>query len=226
MHEASKTKALWSESELKILEGCGIDIGSGDDPITDSVVKFDAADGDANKITEYVHEQFDFVFSSHCLEHMDDPAAALQQWWQLVKPGGYLVFLVPDEDLYEQGYWPSLFNGGHKATFTLSKRSSWSPRSYSMGQLVCELANTEFYCFELQDHGYSRRLLNHGCYSRKTAIRGLMILAKVKAVCRRLGVKTDLKFVTTALRLPYDQTATGALAQIQVIVKKVGPSNQ
>ena len=48
---------------------------------------------------------FDFVFSSHCLEHMQDPVKcpSLRDWWQLVRPGGVLIVIVPDEDLYEQG---------------------------------------------------------------------------------------------------------------------------
>jgi hypothetical protein len=45
---------------------------------------------------------------------MHDPEAALRQWWALVRPGGYLVVVVPHEDLYEQGMWPSAFNSDHK----------------------------------------------------------------------------------------------------------------
>ena len=65
------------------------------------------------------HLAYDAVCSSHCLEHMRDVPAALTQWWALVRKGGYLVLVVPDEDLYEQGGWPSLFNSDHKATFRI-----------------------------------------------------------------------------------------------------------
>ena len=51
---------------------------------------------------------------------MRDVPQALEQWWQLVKPGGAMVIVVPDEDLYEQGAWPSLFNRDHSATFRLN----------------------------------------------------------------------------------------------------------
>ncbi len=67
----------------------------------------------------YVKRQYDFVFASHVLEHMD-PRAALEDWLSLVRPGG-LIVLVPDEDLYEQGHVPSLFNDDHKHTFTISE---------------------------------------------------------------------------------------------------------
>ena len=52
---------------------------------------------------------------------MRDPRSAIAQWWGLVKPGGVLFVIVPDEDLYEQGFWPSRFNCDHKWTFTIAK---------------------------------------------------------------------------------------------------------
>ena len=45
-------------------------------------------------------ESQDFVFSSHLLEHIDDYAAALKEWWRVIKPGGYLVLYLPHKDLY------------------------------------------------------------------------------------------------------------------------------
>jgi hypothetical protein len=58
---------------------------------------------------------------------MANPESALSQWWSLVKPGGYLIVVVPHEDLYEQGIWPSRFNSDHKATFQLGAVSKFSP---------------------------------------------------------------------------------------------------
>jgi SAM-dependent methyltransferase len=37
----------------------------------------------------------DFVFSSHVLEHMPDMIRALREWNRVVKPGGYVVMIVP-----------------------------------------------------------------------------------------------------------------------------------
>ncbi|MDR2457772.1 MAG: class I SAM-dependent methyltransferase, partial [Clostridiales Family XIII bacterium] len=121
MNEASKTKKKFGQLEQKIFKGEGIDIGCGGDPIYPDAQAFDKEDGDANNISKYVKKQFDYVFSSHCLEHMLDPYHALNEWWKLVKPGGYLFVVVPDEDLYEQGQWPSQYNKDHKYTFTIYK---------------------------------------------------------------------------------------------------------
>src|SRR4051812_22293266 len=101
MRETSKTLRLLSETELRALSGRGLDIGCGDDPVRPDVERFDIEQGDANRITSFITdlESFDYVFSSHCLEHMHDPRSAIAGWWALVKPGGTLMVIVPDEDL-------------------------------------------------------------------------------------------------------------------------------
>lgn len=125
--------------------GRGLDIGSGDDPLTlytqlfpqiEGVECWDLEHGDAGLLKGVAPESYDFVHSSHCLEHMVDPAVALSAWFQAVRPGGHLILLVPDEDLYEQGVWPSTFNGDHKYTFTIAKEISWSPVSINLIDLV------------------------------------------------------------------------------------------
>ena len=106
-----------------------------------SVRTWDKADGDAQFMKGVADNSFDFVHSSHCLEHMVDVTAALHNWIRVLKPDGYLIVTVPDEDLYELGQWPSKFNADHKWTFTIAKASSWSPRSINVVDLVKKLAN-------------------------------------------------------------------------------------
>ena len=217
-NEASKTKLLWGEFEHKILSGKGIDIGCGSDPITESVKRFEIEDGDANEITRYIHEDFDFVFSCHVLEHMNNPEKALKEWWALVKPGGYLIFIVPDEDLYEQGYFPSVFNRHHNATFTISKEKSWSPNSYNLLDLVKCLKNGSLAKIQLQDRGYNRNFLNHSRYSGEVARVGGRLTRKLAHVSKMFGLSEH--FLRNLFRLPIDQTSGDAVAQIEVIVKK------
>ncbi len=161
MNEAGKTLAAWSDSERALLVGRGIDIGCGPWPVVPGAMPFDLANGDANHITRHVSGQFDYVFSSHCLEHMEDPRAALLEWWRLVAPGGVLIVLVPDEDLYEQGHWPSRYNSDHKWTFTISKAKSWSPRSVNMLEIYEWFRRDlrgEPVALSIQDQGYNRGL--------------------------------------------------------------------
>lgn len=125
----------------KYFVGIGVDIGGKPDPLElymelfplcESIKTWDWEDGDAQYMASVEAETLDFVFSSHCLEHMVDPAVALKNWIRIVKPGGHLIITVPDEDLYEQGVFPSTQNTDHKATFTIGKKESWSSHSVSL----------------------------------------------------------------------------------------------
>lgn len=221
--EAEKTWNIWSDEEKSIiLNGKGIDSGCGNSPIHPSCRKFDIEDGDANEITKYVHEQFDYVFSSHCLEHMLDPYAALKEWWQLVKNGGTMIILVPDEDLYEQGIFPSQFNPDHKWTFTISKRKSWSHKSVNVLDLINSLDNLGSSKVELQDLNYDRSLF---CFRRLTFF-GRCLRSFKYRVINKLKIEKhfpDLKRKLDSFfshYFPIDQTSGNVLTQIQIILKK------
>jgi SAM-dependent methyltransferase len=125
--------------------GSGLDIGGKPDPLAlykelfcqmTAVKTWDWEDGDAQFLAGVPDASFDFVHSSHCLEHLVDPVIGLANWLRVVRPGGHLVVTVPDEDLYEQGIFPSTFNRDHKWTFTIFKQTSWSPKSVNLLDLV------------------------------------------------------------------------------------------
>jgi SAM-dependent methyltransferase len=215
MFETSKTLKTWGDWEHGLLTGSGIDIGCGPDPVTPDARPFDLEHGDANHITRYVEEQFDYVFSSHCLEHMHDPAEALQGWWELVKPGGHLIFIVPDEDLYEQGVFPSRFNPDHKATFTISKVRSWSPVSLNVRDLAHSLEGGEVLKLAVNSTGYDRSLMKHG-RARPWWVPGFL-LRPYRSLRKRRMVRS--RFLDAFVTI--DQTTRmGALAQIECIVRK------
>jgi len=39
---------------------------------------------------------YDFVLSSHCLEHLANPIAALREWARVTRDGGHLLLILPD----------------------------------------------------------------------------------------------------------------------------------
>jgi SAM-dependent methyltransferase len=128
--------------------GHGVDVGGKPDPLAlyqelfcriESVRTWDLDDGDAQLMNSVADGQFDFLHSSHCLEHLQDPLAGLRTWLRVVRDGGHVVVTIPDEDLYEQGVFPSTYNRDHKWTFTIFKTSSWSSRSVNVVDLVREL---------------------------------------------------------------------------------------
>lgn len=182
MHESTKTYSRWPEEIRSLVRGDIIDIGCGDSPISKDAVRFDIEDGDANHISKYVHDKYDFVFSSHCLEHMYNPPEALTEWWSLVKPGGVLTFIVPDEDLYEQGIFPSIRNGDHKHTFTISKQSSWSSKSINVFGLARSLSGGTILRLVVQDYGYNRSLVKWASPSSPDQTLGEHTLAQIECV--------------------------------------------
>ena len=128
--------------------GHGVDIGGKPDPLSlygeffplmEEVTVWDLEDGDAQLMADVADGKFDFVHSSHCLEHLRDPAEALKNWLRVVKPGGFVIVLIPDEDLYEQRVFPSTFNLDHKHTYTIHKDRSWSESSINVMDLLAAL---------------------------------------------------------------------------------------
>ena len=145
--EASRSWGRWS----KFMTGTGIDIGCKNTALP-NCQSWDTEQGDAQYMTTIPDESFDWVASFHCLEHLRDPQVALTNWWRILKPGGYLIVYVPDEDLYERGVWPPHFNPDHKATFTISKQDSWSPVSYNVLDMISLLTRPfTIYSLQLRD---------------------------------------------------------------------------
>ena len=158
-HEASKFRVRWQREGLwdRYINGKQIlDIGCGPDPITPTARGWDIenGDGDGQKLAGVPDESYDVVYSSHFLEHCHDPLEALLQQWRVLRPDGFLIFQVPDEDLYEQGCWPGKFNDDHKHTFTISKALTWSPASKSLVDLVQHLPGHKIISMRIIDTNY------------------------------------------------------------------------
>jgi len=124
MNETSKALAMRRRRGdfARYLHGKGIDIGAGPDPLRvprGSVTRWDTAQGDAQYMAGIADESFDFVYSSHCLEHLRSVQEASRNWARILRPGGYLYLVVPDFELYEKRAWPPRFNQTHRHTFSL-----------------------------------------------------------------------------------------------------------
>jgi SAM-dependent methyltransferase len=221
MKESSKTRLHLSDAERALMRGRVLDIGAGDDPVTPDAVPFDLAHGDANHITAFAPGSFDCVYSSHCLEHMHDPVASLHNWWSLVRPGGHLFLVVPDEDLYEQGLFPSRFNSDHKSTFTIAKKRSWSPRSFNVLELCLGLPDAQVLSVRLNDIDYDRATAHHGPLQRGLLAR--RVARSYRSLRKRgwVGRSAFLEHLA-ASTLGVDQSHGPAMAQIEAVVRKLG----
>lgn len=85
---------------LQFCQGTGLDVGAGKWPLP-GATPVDGSDGvsDAMALPE---GRFDYIFSSHCLEHLVNPVFALDHWKTRLKAGGVLFLYLPHPDM---AYW-------------------------------------------------------------------------------------------------------------------------
>lgn len=50
---------------------------------------------EATDLYGIANEKYDFLLSSHNLEHISNPVKALREWMRVVKPGGPIIILLP-----------------------------------------------------------------------------------------------------------------------------------
>lgn len=154
----------------KYIKGHGIDIGVGRlncnhiDPISPDAFPWDIDNGEAQYMDGVSDNEFDYVYSSHCLEHLKNPMMALMNWWRITKPGGVLILFLPHRDLYERKTrlpsrwadgesWDSANGIGHKCFFLPYRNDP--PHTLSVAGLVqasCPDATVEY--IKECDEGY------------------------------------------------------------------------
>ena len=54
---------------------------------------------DAVNISLVQNECYDFIFSSHSLEHIANPLKAINEWLRIIKNGGYIIIIVPEKSV-------------------------------------------------------------------------------------------------------------------------------
>ncbi len=88
---------------LEFCKGEGLDVGSGRWPLPGAVPIDLSQGGDAMALPlRFNSYPWDFIFSSHCLEHLTNPVAAIEHWHERLRPGGCLFLYLPHPDM---GYW-------------------------------------------------------------------------------------------------------------------------
>jgi ubiquinone/menaquinone biosynthesis C-methylase UbiE len=87
----------------------GLEIGAHTNPVaglspyyTDAVVDFAGSAGRVDFLSDaralpLPDNTLDYLVSSHVLEHLPDPIAALHEWHRVLRPGGLLYLVVPDK---------------------------------------------------------------------------------------------------------------------------------
>lgn len=98
MCRCGNAQAHIAEKAKQFCTGAGLDIGAGNFPFG-SAFPVSNSGVNAHNLYCFVDESLDYIFSSHCLEHLDKPFEALKLWETKLKPGGVMFLYLPHPDM-------------------------------------------------------------------------------------------------------------------------------
>lgn len=87
------------EKAKEYCRGRGIDVGADKWPYPSAIPIQNEDDQNAYKLDSFPDASLDYVFSSHCLEHLDNWQHALALWIKKLKPKGILFLYLPHESM-------------------------------------------------------------------------------------------------------------------------------
>lgn len=83
----------------KYCQGIGLDIGAGKWPFEGAIPIEDKEEQNAYNLDNYEDNSLDYIFSSHCLEHLDRWKDALSLWIRKIKTKGVIFLYLPHESM-------------------------------------------------------------------------------------------------------------------------------
>ena len=99
----------------QVCKGVGVDVGANriewrfprSFPVDPNINEWDAYNFPKGEVHP---AKYNYVFSSHCIEHLPDWVKALDYWHTRLKVGGVVFLYLPD---HSQKYWRSWHNRKH-----------------------------------------------------------------------------------------------------------------
>ena len=131
----------WKNREKKILssvcKGKGADIGCGSNKVSPNCIGIDITskgtsgkygceknkvsvsdyDASGDNLFMFKDNELDFIVAKHNLEHYDNPVLTIQEWKRVLKKGGKIGVIVPDDKFVNT----LKLDPTHKYFFTLEK---------------------------------------------------------------------------------------------------------
>lgn len=99
----------------EVCKGYGVDVGCNrEEWAFPGAMTVDPAIDSSMDALSFPYEGLDYIFSSHCLEHLNDWVDVLDYWHGKLKVGGVLFLYLPD---YSQTYHRPWSNRKHKNIF-------------------------------------------------------------------------------------------------------------
>ena len=156
----------------------GIDIGCQNDPVCPGFRLWDIifGDGDATLMEGVEDNQYQTVYASHVLEHLEEPILAIKHWYRITRPGGHLIILVPHRDMYEKKESPpSKWNHEHKWFYLPENVEPMSNRVLGLKNcILAAIPDPDIVSFNVLSDGFKESPPNvHACgeYSIEAIIR-------------------------------------------------------
>lgn len=101
---------------LQVCKGLGYDIGCNrEEWKLPGAIGIDPMLSGNKTATNLPPGEVDYIFSSHCLEHIENWVSVLDYWYTHLKVGGVLFLYLPH---YSQTYWRPWSNRKHINIFT------------------------------------------------------------------------------------------------------------
>lgn len=131
-----------------VVQKIGLDIGyKGSlpwaEPVLPNAIGIDSDYPKYNGIhLPFATDSQDYVFSSHCLEHILPYTDCIREWHRVTKVGGRIIIIVPHQFIYEKkANLPSKWNEGHHRFYTPSSlmgeiEDSLEPNTYRLRHLM------------------------------------------------------------------------------------------
>lgn len=121
---------MWIQEVSSVWQYCqdgrGLDMGAGMRTLTPKTLRVDSNPATSPDFVADIANpelpfgpDFDFVYSSHALEHLADPLRAISAWCRYIRPGGHLVLILPNTT-YTKGM----------NTDPTPHRFEWDPRDF------------------------------------------------------------------------------------------------
>ena len=125
--------AIFPEA-LKYCRGQGVDVGAGLWSLPGAIpVDVSRGPGLGRSMADFGDGSLDYVFSSHCLEHIESWRQSLGEWIRKLKPEGYLFLYLPHPDCAIWQPDSPFVKDGHKWIPTPEKIKQ------TLGELDCEI---------------------------------------------------------------------------------------
>jgi SAM-dependent methyltransferase len=155
----------------------GLDIGCQNDPLNLTFRRWDKkfGDGDATELHGVPPETYFTVYASHVLEHIPYRRRALRRWYEVLKPGGHLIVVVPHRDMYEQKKrLPSARNFDHVSFWLPDEEEPPSTKSLKK-EILAAIKDADIVSFRVLDEGFKPKAgpKQHPCgeYSIEAIVR-------------------------------------------------------